>query len=57
MRYLAETLINEMHVVSSFKDLPHYDFLNFFGVITVLKIFLCILGDFHPDILIEAILI
>jgi len=29
MRYLAETLINEMHIVSSVKDLLHYNFRNF----------------------------
>ena len=65
--YLAETLINEMHVMSYLllKDLPHYEFHNFlvtknFIIKLTLGLFLryfSILGDFHPDILIEAILI
>ena len=54
--YLAETLINEIHIMS-------YLLLKKFTKTFIIKLTLGLflryynLGDFHPDILIEAILI
>ena len=60
MSYLAETLINEMHIMSYllFKDLPRYNLHNLLVYLRIsLSRYSYILRDFHTDFLIEAILI
>ena len=67
MRYLAETLINEMHIVSYLRLKICFIMISItFGLLRIslskltLGLFLRYsynLGDLHPNILIEAILI